>query len=73
MRETFPKDTKTSLAKLPAKKVGPYTTMCAPYLSSTWPYATPFVEINQLAFHNDLLETPKPNPVRNQAFGFIPT
>jgi len=33
----------------PAKKVHPYTTICAPYLSSTWPYATPFVELNQLA------------------------
>ena len=26
---------------LPAKKVSPSNTMCAPYLSSTWPHATP--------------------------------
>jgi len=25
----------------PAKKVRPYTTICAPYLSSTWRYGTP--------------------------------
>jgi hypothetical protein len=46
--------------------------MFAPYLFSTWPYATPFVEINQPFFHSflhkNLIETPKPNPVRRQAF-----
>ncbi len=30
-----------------AKKVLSKPTLCAPYLSSTWPYATPFAEIIQ--------------------------
>ena len=62
---------------LPAKKVLAKTTMCVPYLAYLCPYATPFVEINQPSsqknhpshafLHKNLVDTPKPNPVRSEA------